>query len=89
MNCDEYLWWRIHEVESEQVLHSQTLQQQHSIGQVRSLYLRHRRRQQFVLVLPLCVEAEGLPGPRPAGSPGALSCVSLADWVNLEEIVPC
>ena len=49
-------WW-VHEVELQQVLDAQRLEQQHDIGQVGSLDLRHCRRQEFVLVLTRRVQS--------------------------------
>jgi len=43
-------------VELKKVLNAERLKQQNNIRQVRPLYLRHRRRQQFFLVLSLSVQ---------------------------------
>lgn len=51
---------RIHEVELQQVLHTQGLEQEHYVGKVGALDLRHRGRQQLILVGALGVE----PGKR-------------------------
>ena len=59
-----YLWWGIHEVECEQVHHTQRLQQQYHVGQVGALDFWHRCRQQLILVLtvgvqPVCLADHG------------------------------
>ena len=51
-----YLWWGIHEVECEQVHHTQRLQQQYHIGQVGALDFWHRCCQQLVFVLTVGVQ---------------------------------
>lgn len=51
------LWGRVHEVELQQVLHSQGLEQQYHIGKVGPLDLRHSGGQQLILVSALCVES--------------------------------
>lgn len=45
---DIVLWWRVHEVEVQQVLHVEALEEQHDVGQVGPLDLRNGRRQQLV-----------------------------------------
>ena len=60
-----YLWWGIHEVECEQVHHTQRLQQQYHVGQVGALDFWHRCGQQLVLVLtvgvqPVCLADHGM-----------------------------
>lgn len=47
---------RVHEVELQQVLHPQGLEQQHHVGQVGPLDLRHRGGQELILIGALGVE---------------------------------
>lgn len=50
---------RVHEVELQQVLHAEGLEQQHHVGQVGPLDLRHRGGQELILVGTLRVEPAG------------------------------
>ena len=61
------LWGRVHEVELQEVLDSEGLEQQHHVGEVGALDLRHRGDQHLVLVCRLCVQPVALPAGREGG----------------------
>lgn len=56
-----YLWWWVHEVELEEVLHSKGLEQKHNVGQVGTLDLWHCGLQHLAPVGPLRVQTVTLP----------------------------
>jgi hypothetical protein len=56
------LWGRIHEVELKQIFHTQRLQQQDCIGQIRPLNLRNCVGKQLVSVRHFSVKAVAEPG---------------------------
>lgn len=76
---------RVHEVEGEQVVDPQRLEQQHGVGEVGALDLRHGSRQQLLAELPLRVQAERPPGTCTTRSTCALASVRLAHRVDLTE----
>ncbi len=57
-----YLGGWVHEMEQQQILHSQRFEQQYDISQVGSLDLRHRGCQHLFLVLTVGVQTPALPG---------------------------
>ena len=59
--CVCHLERRVHEVELQQILHSQRFQQQHNIWQIGTLYLWHCGNQHLTSICCLSIEPKTLP----------------------------